>query len=115
MRPVTEHAPAEPSAKRSAARNLRISISYGVARSTRIFWRNVLPGAAAGLADLRRAREQLDCMRRREDVAIVGDNECRRGDAANLLGEVESLFHRVADLVEQSRPVLRAGRNRGVH
>src|SRR5689334_13469789 len=59
-------------------------------------------------------REELYGMRGRKDVAVAGDDECRRGDAANLLGEIERLFHRLADLFEQPGPILRTRRDGGV-
>src|SRR2546423_10137722 len=53
-------------------------------------------------------------MRRRKDVSVGRDYECRGRDPANLLREIEVLLHRLADLAEQSPPVLRSRRQAGV-
>src|SRR4029078_190935 len=58
--------------------------------------------------------EQLHGVRRWKDVAIAGDNECGRRDPADLFREIERLLHGVADLVEQSRPVLRLRSDRRI-
>src|SRR2546423_7101605 len=53
-------------------------------------------------------------MRRWKNVGVSRDNECRGRDPANLLREIEVLLHRLADLAEQSAPILRSRRQAGI-